>query len=70
MINPVEKMLGSNKKLGGLSKGVPDCRFNSQELKLGTKVEMREHGVSRVVAKSIAKDHLMKNANFYTKEKW
>lgn len=49
-----------------LKKGnVPDAKFNSKQLHMGTKVEM-EHTRSKVAAKQIAKAHLSEFPDYYT----
>jgi len=42
----------------------PDHKFDKTELKKGTKIEM-EHTKDTLVAKKIAKDHLMEYPNYY-----
>src|SRR4030043_770048 len=50
----------------GKCKGGKDSKFDPVQLKMGTKVE-KEHTVSSEVAKEIAKDHLVEDAEYYTK---
>ena len=42
----------------------PDSKFDKKQLKIGTKIEM-EHTKDELVAKKIAKDHLMEFQNYY-----
>ena len=46
----------------------PDSEFDPKELELGIKVEM-EHTNDKILAKSIAKDHLLEVPDYYTKLK-
>ena len=54
----------------GILKGgeIPDSHFNKKQLKTGTKIEL-EHTDSRLLAKQIAKAHLLENKNYYIKLK-
>lgn len=54
--------------LGGIGKhnSVPDSMFDPKELALGIKTEL-EHTNNLLVAKSIAKDHLMEFKDYYTR---
>ena len=53
------------KKYVGKNNNVPDEEFDQKELKMGIDVEM-EHTDNKMVAKAIAKDHLMELDNYYT----
>jgi hypothetical protein len=44
----------------------PDSKFDIQQLKAGTEVEL-EHTDDREIAKSIAKDHLHEIPDYYTR---
>lgn len=46
--------------------GVPDSKFNPQQLKWGIKVE-QEHTNSKCLAKQIAKAHLLEHKDYYTR---
>ena len=52
-----------------LKKGnVPDSQFNKRQLAIGMKVE-REHSNDPMIAKQIAKSHLVEDKNYYFKLK-
>lgn len=53
------------KKYIGKNQNIPDDEFNQKELKMGIKVEM-EHTDNKMIAKEIAKDHLMELDDYYT----
>jgi CheY-like chemotaxis protein len=44
----------------------PDSKYNAKELAMGTEIEMKEHGIPKILAKKIAKDHLDDIENYYT----
>jgi hypothetical protein len=44
----------------------PDSKYDPQELAMGTEIEMKEHGLPKVIAKKLAKDHLDDIPNYYT----
>lgn len=50
---------------GGLAHGKPASSFNKAQLQKGTKVEL-EHTNSKIVARDIAKDHLVEDSRYYT----
>lgn len=50
---------------GGYADGIPDNKFNKNQLRKGIKVEM-EHTNNPKIAKEIAKDHLVEIPNYYT----
>lgn len=45
---------------------IKGCKFDKNELKLGSKIEL-EHTKSKRVATKIAKQHLCEFPNYYTK---
>lgn len=51
---------------GGLADYVPDSVFDAADLKAGIEVEL-EHTNDRVLAKEIAKDHLLDDSDYYRK---
>jgi hypothetical protein len=53
---------------GGQADGKPDAEFDSKALAAGTKEEHSEHGGSPAVATEIAKDHLIKEPDYYKDE--
>jgi len=46
---------------------VPDSKFDPQQLKMGIKVEMKEHTDDPHIAKAISKAHLMEDKQYYSK---
>lgn len=50
----------------GKHRDVPDSKFDPKELKIGIKVEM-EHTDEPVIAKIIAKDHLIECPSYYSR---
>lgn len=50
---------------GGLADNLPDELFDPKQLKMGIKIEM-EHTNCELIAKKIAKDHLVENEKYYT----
>lgn len=54
-----------NCKIGKHS-NIPDSYFDARQLTLGIKTEL-EHTGNRMIAKNIAKDHLMENKFYYSK---
>lgn len=52
----------------GLSQNLPDCYFDLDQLTMGTQVEF-EHTNDRVLAKKIAKDHLVEFPDYYSRLK-
>lgn len=73
-VSPAEMKNMSDEELRVIFKEVgyhdfsPDSEFDSQQLKMGIKVE-REHTSSDLVAKIIAKDHLKEDPKYYSKLK-
>jgi hypothetical protein len=53
---------------GGKAAGVPDSNFDQHELELGIEHESSEHGPDERIAKEVAKDHLMKESQYYSKK--
>jgi len=51
---------------GGLADGMPDSKYDKDELAKGIKVEM-EHTGDYAAAKEIAKDHLQEIPDYYTR---
>ena len=63
------KVLNENDSiLGGIGDNKPDNAFDMNQLRIGTKVEMK-HTKDVNKAKEIAKDNLTKDANYYVKLK-
>lgn len=54
---------------GGNADGKPDSSFDPEELALGIKEEMGDHTKSEEIASEIAKDHLIKDPHYYSKNK-
>lgn len=50
----------------GKHRHVHDSEYNSNELKMGIKVEL-EHTDSKIISKEIAKDHLAECSDYYTR---
>lgn len=51
---------------GGKSSGVPNDKFNKQQLRAGEKVEL-EHTPKKTIAREIARDHLTEIKDYYTR---
>lgn len=49
---------------GGLADNMPDSEFNKKQIEKGIEVEM-EHTDNPIIAKEIAKDHLVEGENYY-----
>ena len=60
-IIPFQKSIGKHNEM-------PDSTFDSEQLKMGIKVEM-EHTNDKKIAKKIAKDHLVETPDYYTRLK-
>ena len=54
------------KEFIGWHNDIPDSEFDSEQLRLGIKVES-EHTDDKEIAKSIAKDHLSEIPDYYTR---
>lgn len=52
--------------VGGRSQGMRADRFDAEQLRKGTEVEL-EHTRSRKIARRIAMDHLVEDPNYYKK---
>lgn len=63
--NKKEATDSSDQVPGGLADGRPDSNFDPEQLAMGIKVEF-EHTNDENLAKEIAKDHLVENAEYYT----
>ena len=69
--SPVKKSEGLEKDLmpGGKGDDMPDSDFDPEQLAIGIKTEMEEHGLDEARAKEVCKDHLSENKSYYSKEK-
>jgi len=59
-----EKRYMSEKLIGGLADGLPDWKFDPDQLYIGTQHEM-EHTNDPETAEEITKDHLTENPDYY-----
>lgn len=59
----------TNTESHGKGGSVPDDQFDPEQLALGTKTEMQEHGLDMETAKKICKDHLLENPAYYSDKK-
>ena len=62
-----QRILKSEKLVGGDGDGRPDAAFDPADLEAAVQHEMREHGHDRQIATELAKDHLTEDPDYYRK---
>jgi hypothetical protein len=62
-----QRILKSEKLVGGDGDGRPDAAFDPADLEAAVQHEMREHGHDRRIATELAKDHLTEDPDYYRK---
>jgi hypothetical protein len=63
------KILRKDLMPGGKGDDRPDPQFDAEQLAVGIKVEMEEHGLDEARAKEVAKDHLTEDPSYYSIDK-
>lgn len=60
------KVLSKDLMPGGKGDNKPDSDFDAEQLKIGIRTEMEEHGLDEARAAEVAKDHLSESPTYYS----